>query len=254
VKAAPHVSGVLENTAMRALIAALLFSAILLQGADAQPVETRKVLFVGNSLTIANGLAAMVEALSRADGAPIQTGVVAFSGYSLEDHWDRGDARRALAAGGWSTVVLQQGPSSQQAGRDMLIDFAELFAREAGKVKARVALYMVWPPRSGPGSFGEVSNSYAQAARSVKGLLLPVGDAFAAALKSDRHIAILGPDGFHPTPLGTYLAAVVIYQHLAGRATPFVPRKLESPTEAFPEISLTPEIAAQLESAAAAAR
>ena len=33
-------------------------------------------------------------------------------GFSLEDHWNQGTAQRRIAEGGWSVVVLQQGPSS----------------------------------------------------------------------------------------------------------------------------------------------
>ncbi len=75
------------------------------------------MLFIGNSLTAANRLGPMIEALARASGGPsIETRTVAYGGYSLEDHWTGGDARRTLAEGGWSTVVLQQGPSSQSDG------------------------------------------------------------------------------------------------------------------------------------------
>src|SRR5262245_59998455 len=54
-----------------------------------------RVLFIGNSLTEANGLAAMVETLSReAGGTPISTASVVVGGFSLEDHWNEGTARR----------------------------------------------------------------------------------------------------------------------------------------------------------------
>jgi hypothetical protein len=221
--------------------------------AVAQTAPTERVLFVGNSLTLANGLVAMVEALSRAEGHPIQTEMVAFGGYSLEDHWDKGAAKRALAAGGWSVIVLQQGPSSQPEGHEMLRTHAGLFAREARKVQTRVALYMVWPPRGGPGSFREVSDSYRRAAKSVDGLLLPVGDAFAAALKLNSRMPLMGTDGFHPTTLGTYLAAIVIHQRLSGRQTPFVPLVLESPTQTFPRIQISQETADLLAAAATTA-
>jgi hypothetical protein len=220
--------------------------------AVAQTAQTR-VLFIGNSLTAANGLAAMVQELSRADGRSIETAAVAFGGYSLEDHWKQGPARRTLSAGGWSSVVLQQGPSGQPESEDMLLEYAGYFAGEAKKVKAALALYMVWPPRSGPTTFADVRRSYSRTARSLKGLLLPVGDAFAAAQKADARIPILGSDGFHPTPLGTYLAAIVIYQALAGRSTTFAPETLESPDNRFPRIQLTGETAAKLTAAAAAA-
>src|SRR5204862_8244869 len=70
-----------------------------------------RVLFIGNSLTEANGLPAMVETLSRqGGGTPISAASVVFGGFSLEDHWNQGTAQRRIAEGGWSIVVLQQGP------------------------------------------------------------------------------------------------------------------------------------------------
>ncbi len=205
-------------------------------------LSAQRVLFVGNSLTLANGLPAMVSALADAAGdPPIVTRTVASGGVSLEDHWRQGEARLALARGGWSAIVLQQGPSSQPDSQDLLREFVRLFDRDARKVKARVALYMVWPPRSGPGTFAQVSLSYSRAAADVGGLLLPVGDVFRDALAIDPRLALLGPDGFHPTPLGTLLAAIVIHQRLSARAVPFVPAMLESPTAAFAPIRLAAE-------------
>ena len=76
------------------------------------PVDGR-VLFIGNSLTEANGLPTILETLSRqGGGTPISTASVVFGGFSLEDHWNQGTAQRRIAEGGWSIVVLQQGPSS----------------------------------------------------------------------------------------------------------------------------------------------
>src|SRR4051812_47610898 len=65
------------------------------------PVDGR-VLFIGNSLTDANGLPAMVETLSRqGGGTPITTASVVFGDFSLEDHWNQGTAPRQIAEGGW---------------------------------------------------------------------------------------------------------------------------------------------------------
>lgn len=41
-----------------------------------------------------------------------QAAQLAKSGYALEDHWNDGQARRAITAGGWTHVVMQEGASS----------------------------------------------------------------------------------------------------------------------------------------------
>ena len=63
------------------------------------------ILFIGNSLTLANDLSGMLQGLTAAVGVPLRTAQVAFGGYSLENRLARGDAARAIAeeGGGWSS-------------------------------------------------------------------------------------------------------------------------------------------------------
>jgi hypothetical protein len=192
-----------------------------------QAPAPQRVLFIGNSLTAANGLAGMVEALAREAGdPPIETRTVAVGGYSLQDHWEQGDARKILANGRWTTVVLQQGPSTQPDSEVLLRDYVRRFDRAARQVGAATAVFMAWPPRAGPGTFSDSSRSYRHANDDIHGLLLPVGDAYRVALEHDPAFPVLGSDGFHPTPLGSYLAALVIHRGLSGRSEPCVPASI----------------------------
>jgi hypothetical protein len=189
--------------------------AIAVWAAMAQGAPPR-VLFIGNSLTAANDLPAMVAALAKANGEPIVTRTVAIPNYSLEDHWNRGDAKRAIAEGGWSFVVLQQGPSALPESRVLLVEYARRFAAETAKIHARTALFMVWPASSRAFDFDGVRLSYEAAAREVGGVFLAAGEAWRTAWRSDAKLEFYGTDGFHPTKLGSYLAAVVVYQGLTG--------------------------------------
>ncbi|HSG00735.1 MAG TPA: hypothetical protein VLA20_06370, partial [Vicinamibacterales bacterium] len=143
---------------------------------------------------------------------------VTFNNFSLEDHWRQGDARDAIARGGWTTVVLQQGPSALAESLELLVEYTRRFDEQIRRVGATTALYMVWPARARRGDFPAVSASYAEAARRVGGLLLPAGDAWRAAWRLDPTLPLYGPDGFHPSPLGSYLAALVIYASLTGES------------------------------------
>jgi hypothetical protein len=82
---------------------------------------------------------------------------------------------------------------------------------------------MVWPSRGRRGDFPGVSQSYTAAAEAVKGLLLPAGDAWRAAWAADSQLPLYAPDGFHPSPAGTYLAALVAYQQIFGEPAPAAP-------------------------------
>ena len=129
-------------------------------------------------------------------------------------------------------MVLQQGPSALPESRVSLVDYAKRFAIDAQRVRARVGLFMVWPSSNRMGDFEGVRLSYAAAAGAAGGLLIPAGDAWREAWRRDSRLALYGPDGFHPTAAGSYLAAVVLYQAFFGRSPVGLPPLIVSPSQA----------------------
>jgi len=200
------------------LAAGLGASAGPTQGED-QATPLKKVLFVGNSLTFWNDLPLLVEAMAKARGIGIACEAATGPDLSLEDHWTRG-TRDLIRGGGFSYVVLQQGPSSLASSRTNLREWTQRFAAEIRASGARPALYMVWPDRSRLAYFAQVQESYRLANDDVEGLLLPAGEAWLAAWKLDPKLELYGPDGFHPSKLGTYAAAATIFARLT-KSSPF---------------------------------
>ncbi|HEX4439559.1 MAG TPA: hypothetical protein VH854_05775 [Thermoanaerobaculia bacterium] len=197
------------------------------------------VLFVGNSFTYVNDLPRIVSAMSRADGGGgprVDCRMVAFPGFSLEDHWKRGDARRAIEEQPWDFVILQQGPSASEDGLEVLVEYASRFAPLIRKAGARVAFYMPWPSGDRKQDFPGVSASYRQAARVTQGLVLPAGEAWEKALRRDAKLELYGPDNLHPTNEGSYLAALVVYAGLTGRSVANMPATLPLGAEGKIEI------------------
>ena len=217
--------GVPQHTKVSARLRGLLVLLPLMSAAviGQAPSSPSRVLFVGNSLTYANDLPAMVATLARAAGKPMHVESVALPDFGLEEHWQQGDARKAIARGGWTYVVLQQGPSALPESRRILIDYVKRFDKEIKASGAKTALYMVWPSQQRRGDFTGVSQSYNAAAAEVGATLMPAGDAWRDAWAADSKLALYGPDGFHPSPMGTYLAALVIYRQLTGTAPPALP-------------------------------
>jgi hypothetical protein len=176
------------------------------------------VLFVGNSLTAANDLPGMVARLAEAAGVEQFTyQEVSIGGASLEDHWADGRAVEAIESARWDVVVLQQGPSSLESSRVHLIEWGGRFARKIRERGGRPALYMVWPLRGG--NWDGVTRSYTDAAVAVEGLLFPAGEAVRAIESADPGIPLFQADGFHPSPAGSYLTALVIVGGLTRRST-----------------------------------
>ena len=179
-------------------------------------------------------------------GERVECTSVVYPDFSLEDHWTRGDARRAIQRGGWSFVVLQQGPSARPDSRVLLRDYVQRFHREIVAAGGRTAIYMVWPPKVRR----RISTRSAGPTRllppTYTGPLLPVGDAWRDAWRDDPSLALYGPDDFHPSPLGSYLAALVIHNRLTSRPIGTPPTQLTSTAGTFPKIALTPRAAAIL--------
>jgi hypothetical protein len=230
------------------LLASGLLAAVLGCSTSPEPVppdDDLRILFIGNSLTYENDLPGMVVQIGLAvEGKAPAVQSVAIGGYSLEDHWNRGDALKAIAGGKWDLVVLQQGPSALPESRVLLIEYANKFAAEIRKAGGRPALYMVWPEGSRREVWDDVTESYAAAARAVNGVLFPVGEALRGAIRVDPGLVLFAGDDFHPSATGTYLAALVIYSQAAKRS----PKGISSLAHLVP---LTATVAETLEAAAA---
>ena len=214
-----------------------------------------RVLFVGNSLTYANDLPGMIEALAAQAGVEGQVTVraVARPNVGLEDQWNSGEARRAIEQQRWTLVVLQQGPTSLPESQAVLREYAKKFAFEIKKGGADVALYGVWPPSGRAAFFDAVTESYARAADDVGGSLVPVGEGWRAAWRRDPSLPLYGPDGFHPSPMGTYVAALMFLEHVTARTPVGLPNPSLSRDRRLRSVAITPEQLVILQEAAAEA-
>ncbi len=199
-----------------------------LPGPGSQAADTLRVLFIGNSLTEAHNLPGMLSGLSRAAGGGhlIETGAVVFGNHSLGDHLERGDAARAIAAQHWDFVTLQQGPSALPESRvDLLASVArfDTLIRASG---ARSAIYGVWPSESRSFDLDASIESYRLAAEAIGAVLFPVGLAWKTAWQEDAALPLYSDDRFHPSPLGSYAAAVVMWAALLDRTPVGLPSRI----------------------------
>ena len=173
-----------------------------------------RVLFVGNSLTTTNDLPATVASLARAGGRELEVGTVTFDGFSLEDHWNHGAVRQALAARAWDVAIMQQGPSALPESQVNLREYATRLADAARAERIRPALLTVWPESYRRTALSDVIVSYRGAAQTSGSELFPAGEAWHAAWQCHTALGLYGPDGFHPSRVGTYTAALVVYGRL----------------------------------------
>lgn len=197
----------------RTLVVLLAAAACLSTAAGAGQTAAKpplRVLFIGNSLTSWHNLPAYVASLARQAGdTTFRYRMIAPPAVALEDHWRIPRTRRALAQERWDVVVMQQGPSAERESRVHLCTWTKRFADLARSRGAKPRLLMVWSA----GRFGlhEVIDSYAAAAAAADAPALPAGAAWAAAWRRKAGLALHARDGLHPSRLGTYLAALVVY-------------------------------------------
>ena len=114
-----------------ALIFSLLFACATksdTNGAKGPPAKSLQVLFIGNSLTYANDLPLMVQAIAKAAGRSMYVESVTAGGANLEDQWNNGEAPKAISHQKWDIVVLQQGPSSLPDSRVNLREWTKIYA------------------------------------------------------------------------------------------------------------------------------
>jgi hypothetical protein len=179
------------------------------------PPGGHHILFIGNSLTYVNGLPATVAAIGASAGDTIRVTTVAGPNLALIDHLNGAtNAVAALRLGGWEYVVLQQGPTPRGICRDSLILWTRMFdplhprrrctsgavhdvAGRRPTVDLRRCAHLV--SVRGAGRRRRVSSGR-------RGM----------ALRLDRRLddRALRTRWLHPSEIGTFLAALEIYERL----------------------------------------
>ena len=201
--------------ARRALVLALAVACTSSAPPDDDPAP-RSVLFIGNSLTYTNDLPAMVTQVARAAHDSVRVAMAVGGNLAVIDHTNGAtDAVAQIDRGGWTFVVLQQGPTPAGVCRDTLVIAAMRLAPHIGAVGARSALFLPWPHQGHPETLQYAGASATLAARSVGGVVLPVGIAWQNAVDCRRHHSTVWPRrlpsraGRHPARGAHDLRAVV---------------------------------------------
>ncbi len=198
-----------------------VLSLILIQGPNQftsleEPDQSEQVsiLFIGNSLTYSNDLPELVSLIGKGLGVNISTYTHAKPNYGLEDHWNEGVVQEIIKDNSFDFVVFQQGPSSQEYGRMSLAQYGGQIAKAAQEQGAKPVYFMVWPAKKHDFTIDLIEANHRAAAKEHDALIAKVG----VKWFSTELDMLYGPDNFHPSPEGSFLAASVIYETLFGDA------------------------------------
>lgn len=206
-----HKTGIIVNLL---IFVCLSISAFACNKSVSDTNAVKRILFIGNSLTYTNDLPALVSKIAEKKGVKIKTEMLAYPNYALEDHWNDGTIQPLLASKHFDFVVVQQGPSSQNEGRIMLLDYGARIKGECEKYNAKLAFFMVWPAYSNFQTFDGVIKNYTDAAATTNSLLCPVGKIWKEDMIAANDYSYYGTDMFHPSQKGSEKAAQVIYETL----------------------------------------
>jgi len=175
--------------------------------------STIRILFVGNSLTCSNSLPKLVEHIGSAHGKTMDTKTLAYPNYALEDHWNDETMSHFICEVNFDFVVVQQGPSSQVEGRQMLLEYGQLIKGLCLSRGTQLAFFMVWPSITNKHTFDGVIDNYSYAGSQTESILCTVGTEFKKHVeKGDYHF--YSTDQFHPSLEGSQAAATIIYSAL----------------------------------------
>ncbi len=172
------------------------------------------VLFIGNSLTYTNDLPKLVKNAAKAKGINLTITVIAYPNYAIIDHWNDGNVQKEISKNHYDFVLLQQGPSSQAYGREVLIESGKNYSILCENNSTKLAYFMVWPSLKYYHTFDGVIKNYRDAATLNNAILCPVGEHWKAHFEVTENFDYYGPDGFHPSLKGSQEAATIIVDHL----------------------------------------
>jgi hypothetical protein len=239
---------------------------------DARPAPPQtRILFLGNSYTYFNNLPGILVKLAAARGKKVDVLMHAPGGWRLKDHWEKGNGRAALREQRWDFVVLQDqstlGTNFYVDGKprvssdEMFRPHADQWTAEVRKAGAVPIFYLTWARKASPQDQAALNSAYIRAAKASDARVAPVGTAWARVRREDPTIDLFLPDGSHPSPAGSYLAACTFYAALFNESPVGLPATIDgapvNPETGVTEtarpgllVEISPEIARVLQDAA----
>jgi hypothetical protein len=100
---------------------------------------------------------------------------------------------------------------------------------------------MTWAKEAFPDQIGTLSGEYRGAGERLGTPVLPVGMAWDRVRRERPGLDLFHPDGSHPSPVGTYLAASVMYAALTGRPPQGAPGTLSGIAMETPGVVVSPD-------------
>ena len=202
-------------------------------------METKKVLFIGNSYTFYNDLPVLFKSLASENGFECDVDSVTRGGYWLTQHADLSDecgkrADELLSGKKYDFVILQDNSMATVKDPERFMRGVSELCEKIKKNGAKTVLYQTWGRKEGSPILNDISmtseemslaveNGYKNAEEQFSAMRSPVGKYF-RELSRCSDIELYNNDKSHPSFAGSYLAACVFFFTMFG-IKPLYPAK-----------------------------
>lgn len=221
-------AGIVRNAAV------LLICAILSLQSMCSAQGLKRALFIGNSYTAYNNLPQLTADVALSAGDTLEVASSTPGGYTFEGHLSNPATIDLISQGTWDFVVLQQ--QSQMPAFPISQVEAETFPFAtqlndsilAYNPCAETVFYMTWGRENGDqqncanwppvctyeGMDDLLRERYMMMAEMNEGIVSPVSVVWRYLRENNPEIELFASDGSHPSPTGSYVAAVCFYTSL----------------------------------------
>src|SRR5260370_26887881 len=158
-----------------------------------------KHLFIGNSFTARHNLPGLIAQLAAARGKSLQHRLISAGGASLRQHWNAGEALKAIQDGHYDYVVLQEQSTLPIKNPKRMHENVRLFDEAIKAAGAKTGLYMTWARRHAPESQQAITDAYTSIGQELVATVVPVGVAWQSFLRKHDQPVLHDPDQSHPT-------------------------------------------------------
>ena len=224
------------------IVLALVACAFCWTGTRAQEGRSGslRVAFIGSSYTYYNNLPCLVSSFARARGRALSAEMLVEGGTALSDHWKKPEVRAAVRQGADALVLQTQstfGVTYLVDGLDRVSDTSSLlrdarpFADAVAGKPTRLFLFEHWRRLDAPARDQlAIHRAFARAGEALGATVIPVGLAYELAASGVALDTLYDTDGSHPSPGGSYLAALTTYAALTGENPVGLPSAVTCPS------------------------
>jgi hypothetical protein len=183
------------------------------QSTGAERSAPLRVLFVGNSYTYFNELPRLFQILAVSAGETRlpQVHSASMPGAYLRTHWADSASLGAIRRGKWDYVILQTQSSEPLTQPESTLKYARLLNEEVRRVGGQPVLFQHWNRKNEPEHRVPLHGALDRIASQLAIATVPIGTAFEMVRQRAPAVQLYVSDNSHPSPLGSYLAACVVY-------------------------------------------